>query len=920
MADTGDLAQQLEAARPDAEDQLLEALVAGRLFGHQHLAAAKIDRFTLLERIGRGGTGDVFAAYDPVLDRKVALKVLHGDAGLGRLEADEREWLLREARAAARLSHPNVVAIYEVGEFGDGIFAAMEHIDGVTLRAWLREPRPHAAILEVFVQAGRGLAAAHEAGLIHRDFKPENVLVCGDRLELRARVVDFGLARTIDRRRLGDDRPDGGVLLSTKMGTPAYMAPEQLRGRALDPRSDQFGFCVALCEALTGRHPFGADRPGATSEQLLARIVDGRRPLGERALPSWLRRIVRRGLAVDPADRWPSMRALVRTLEATPARRRRRWVVALGLALAIGSSALTIASLDEDAGRDHCVELEAELQDVWDPAVREAARSAFSQAGLVNADEVWERLEPRIDDYASAWIASREQSCHGRLGAMTLSPEHAALREACLDRRRAELGGLTELLRSPDQATVLAALDAVDQLTPISSCDELESLRREASLADAVDDPDAVESLRREILRRISQARAGHARQLGSTADRLLDRARTLAAPGLLAEALFLRALIDEAEGDYHGAAATLEAAVLEAIAARHDRLHAQIAVRLVWLHGERRREPAIARGWADRADAAIRASRGDLVLRARLLDHQGVIAIRDHDYRGAERLHREALAICRELAPQAAGELAASTSNLGASLVLQGKVDEAAPLIEEALLRYRERFGPNHPDVAAVLSNLGDAHVQIGELERGLELLHEALALKQRVFGPDHVALLTTLDHLGNAYAQLGRNDEAQAAYQRGLEIGERELGPDRPELEPLLHNLAYGSWLLGDHQAVIRHAERALVLQRTLYGEQHPILALTYELLARGQLGVGDPRSAHATIELALGLARPGQLGSLERGNLLLSAAWIERANGAPSARVRALASEARELLGDAADPLAARELTELLGSSPL
>src|SRR5690606_35975792 len=185
-------------------------------------------------------------------------------------------------------------------------------------------------------------------------------------------------------------------------------------------------------------------------------------------------------------------------------------------------------------------------------------------------------------------------------------------------------------------------------------------------------------------------------------------------------EALFLRALIDEAEGDYHGAAATLEAAVLEAIAARHDRLHAQIAVRLGWLHGERRREPAIARGLADRADAATRASRGDLVPRGRSLDHQGGIAIRDHAYRGAERLHREGLAICRELAPQAAGELAASTSNLGASLVLQGKVDDAAPLIEEALLRYRERFGPNHPDVAAVLSNLGDAHVQIGELERG--------------------------------------------------------------------------------------------------------------------------------------------------------------------------------------------------------
>ena len=464
-------------------------------------------------------------------------------------------------------------------------------------------------------------------------------------------------------------------------------------------------------------------------------MLDGERASGERSVPSWLRPILRRGLALDPAARFPSMRAVVRTLAASPARRKRRLLVAAGLTLALASSALTLASLDTLA-HDRCAEAEAELRGVWDPSLRAAARTAFAKLELANADEVWQRLEPRIDDYARAWVTSREQSCRGRLGSVTLSPELASLRDACLARRRAELGGLTELLVSADRETVLAALDAVDRLTPIASCDDLESLGREASLADT-HSPDAVEPLRQEVLRRTTQVRAGHGRELELAADQLIERARILAAPGPLAEALVLRALVEEAHGRYDAAAATLEAGALEAVAARHDRLHAEIAVRLVWMHGVRRRDLASARAWVDRADAAIRASRADLVLRARLLDHRGAIAGLEHDHPGAERLHREALALYSENEPQANAELPAILGNLGSAVLAQDRPREAIPLIEQSLERYRERFGPSHPDVAAVLSNLGQAQILAGEHERGLATLHEALALKQRVLGP---------------------------------------------------------------------------------------------------------------------------------------------------------------------------------------
>ena len=173
MADAT-LERRLLAARPagDESELRLEAMVASRLFGPSQARPARVGRFTLIERIGRGGMGDVYAAYDPVLDRKVALKVLRGDAG--PLDADERGWLLGEARAAARLAHPNVVSIHEVGDDGDGVHIAMEFIDGPTLRVWLRERPSLEQVLHVFMHAGRGLAAAHDAGVVHRDFKPES--------------------------------------------------------------------------------------------------------------------------------------------------------------------------------------------------------------------------------------------------------------------------------------------------------------------------------------------------------------------------------------------------------------------------------------------------------------------------------------------------------------------------------------------------------------------------------------------------------------------------------------------------------------------------------------------------------------------------------------------------------------------------
>ena len=298
-------------------------------------------RYVIERMLGAGGMGVVFAARDELLHRPVALKVIRSQAD--RL-ADAR--LVREARAMARLSHPNVVQVFDVGEAENGpIYVATELVDGVTLDRWLRErPRSHEEIIEVFAAAGRGLAAAHAAGLVHRDFKPENVMVDRDG---RVRVLDFGLARTAGTADTA--APDAPVPAATGLtmtvtgaiaGTPRYMSPEQWRGEPLDARTDQFSFCVALAGALGGRHPFGDTDPAALRDALLG----GASPELPATLPGRVVPVLRRGLAHARDDRFASMDDVVRVL-APPERAGRRRRIALALVLAAAAVFASLVAL-----------------------------------------------------------------------------------------------------------------------------------------------------------------------------------------------------------------------------------------------------------------------------------------------------------------------------------------------------------------------------------------------------------------------------------------------------------------------------------------------------------------------------------------------------------------------------------------------
>ena len=318
-----------------------------------------LERYTVLRQLGAGGMGKVYLAYDERLDRRVAIKLLLHEHASDR----SKQRLLREAQAMARLAHPNVVTVFEVGEVEDEIFIAMEYIQGSNLRHWLRrEPRTRAQILAVFQAAGEGLAAAHEAGIIHRDFKPDNVLVGDDG---RVLVADFGLAHGGgDASMTTEEELESGPSIGSQprprltqtgamVGTPAYMAAELLRGATGDARSDQFAFCVSLWEALFGARPYrGASLRAVRASVLLERLHEP----AEHDVPLWLRETLLRGLRADPEQRWPDMATLIDAIADDPElrrRRRTRAVLLTSLTLSLIGILASIATTELRANARH---------------------------------------------------------------------------------------------------------------------------------------------------------------------------------------------------------------------------------------------------------------------------------------------------------------------------------------------------------------------------------------------------------------------------------------------------------------------------------------------------------------------------------------------------------------------------------------
>jgi len=716
---------------------------------------SQVDRYVVLDAIGAGAMGVVYRAYDPDLDRDVALKlvrVLGDHAHRDR----SRARLLREAQTMARLAHPNVVAVYDASIYGAHVFVAMELVEGVDLEAHLKaRPRSWRAIAALFAEAGRGLAAAHAAGVVHRDFKPSNVLVGDDR---RVRVTDFGLAVSSGAAEAADGLATGSSRITeagTVIGTPAYMSPEVRAGAPADERSDQYSFAVALCEAVTG------DREASAK------------------LPAPLRALVRRALAPAPAARYPSMAAVVAALERALVPRTRRGlpVAAAGLA---GIAALTgylVATRPTDT--PSCAPPTARFAGIWDAGRRVAIRDAFTATQHPRAAEAYRTVEPAFERFARTWSRSHVAACEATHVRHAQSDELLDRRMACLDAELARFAALTEMFAHADRDVVARVPGVTDLAERIARCDDVAALRDAALPAPAMRARAAAAT---EALARVevTSLRGKYADAIAG-AQRVIAEAIATADVRLEADAIRSLGESQWRAGDYEGAIQNLHRAVDAAKRARDPGLEAGALLTLVAVLGYEEARYAEALQVARLAESAIRAI-GDQRQLASLLGNRAAIHYAKADFAAARADYEQALAIFERILGPEDRRTGQTVMNLAMVTAATGQEAAALPLYARALAILEAALGPRHPEIALALANRAIPLANLGRHADAMRDLERALAIRIEQLGPTHRDVIGVHTLMGEIEIDRGNHEAALVHLRAALAAYDRTLRADHP------------------------------------------------------------------------------------------------------------------------------------------
>ncbi|MGN6110265.1 MAG: tetratricopeptide repeat protein [Kofleriaceae bacterium] len=733
--------------------------------------------------LGAGAMGVVYEAEDPDLDRRVAVKLLRTTSGD----------LRGEARMLARLAHPNVVAVYEVGTSAGRDFVAMEYVDGQTLADWLAErPRRWQDVARTIADAARGLAAAHAAGIIHRDVKPSNLLVGRDG---RVRVTDFGLAT----RSLDDDRE--------LAGTPRYMAPEVKRGHAGHAASDQYSLGVTLEQAL----PDDA--------------------------PRWLRSIAARAMAPRSDERFPDLAALIAELER-PRAGRRIAIASAGAALLVAGG-LVVGAMRVAPDDPSC---NLTVEPAWSA---EALRARFLASGRSHASATVELVLGALERYRMRAVRARVASCQ----ATASGAQSAARLDAhgrCEDRLWAELRARVHVLEEADPETVDRAVSIIEAAPAPESC------HGDAAVRSAAGD-----ALAQKLAEARARFEAGQLKQALAMVESLaapIDQAAELVLSG---EHRLLRGqVLAVAEGtisDARAAEATLREALTFATRAGDDRLVVRVWVALLSTVASAQGRGADALQWEGFARAALaRVPDDDLLVAA--IDHAAALArFPGKQWNEAVALLEHSLAL-RARALGDAVIVGKTESVLCSALIHAGRPSEAQPHCTRGIEIARATLGEHHPQVGIAMLPLAESLSTSGDYQGALAANERAVAVLEAALGRNHPTVSKALNNLAATLERLGDTKRAIEVGRRVVETRRSLYGADDPRTAAAESNLAVNLADAGARDEARALLAHALDVQIQTFGERHPDVATTLQSLGEIELDLGHLVVARGYIDRAI------------------------------------------------------------------
>ncbi len=822
------------------------------------VSAQRLGRYLLLDKLGAGAMGIVQRAYDPQLDRQIAIKLLStekkADSGAENLE----NRLLREARAMARLSHPHVIQVYDSGLVrgpdGPEVFIAMELIRGQNLAQWQQKRRDTTdwlEVIDIYIQAGEGLLAAHRAGIVHRDFKPSNVNICDDG---RVLVGDFGLAQ-VGKEAVGPENSLEDIEVSDLsltatgdiLGTPGYMSPEQYQGEPADALSDQFAFCTALYETLYGQLAFAGENYGERALSVIAGQL--RAPPRETKVPLTVWKILSRGLSTKPQERYPSLEELLEDLKAfkryTSSSNKLSFSLAFALLAAMGVA--TWFYLDRPPAV--CAYPDQELAAVWTPKKRQKLTANYASVGSKGAEVIWAAISRQLDSYAENWRQAHVDACRDTHVLKTQSAEDLELRMKCLRGRRREFSSLISALSSPSENISQLTIESILGLKTPDSCRNLTRLKKKDKFIEAASEQELhrLQKVDTLILAAKYQSAQKELEEAGRTIT--ASSAYQLQAQRYLSQGRLLQLGLN-----YDDAEENLRKALLNSLRIEDDLIALKASNWLGRLIGISRGRHREALHWLDLGEVLAKSVEEVPRFQIELLQTRAKVLKLNGQTKAAVKTAQKALTRAENWGGEQSLAYGLALATYGELLSEMRRYLEAQKVLTQAIQLCRKHLGPDHPHLIGPLNALVYTMGHMRDIEEAQKYMDEAIRIAKVSLPAEnpqwgHIHLRLSVLHIHGKKLPLAFEDN-----KRALDIFKKAYGELHTLTARAYLNLGSTYHRLQKYPEAEEHYRKAIEIRRELFGALHPSLSLIYMNLGylltttqSAQAGLADLENAY-------------------------------------------------------------------------